>query len=56
MKNVAVSTEDGAFAVFSRPPPGDLATQGKSGGGGGGGWVAELPIIWLESFSQFAAL
>ena len=55
MKNVAVSTEDGAFAVFSRPPPGDFATQGKPGGGGGG-WVAELPIIWLESFSQFAAL
>ena len=54
MKNVAVSTEDGAFAVFSRPHPWEFAIQGKTEKGGGG--VAELPIIWLESFSQFAAL
>ena len=56
MKNVAVSTEDGAFAVFSRPHPWEFAIQGKTERGGGGGGGAELPIIWLESFSQFAAL
>ena len=43
MKNVAVSTEDGAFAVFSRPHPWEFAIQGKTekgvGGGGGGGGV-----------------
>ena len=39
MKNVAVSTEDGAFAVFSRPHPWEFAIQGKTekGVGGGGG-------------------
>ena len=29
MKNVAVLTEDGAFAVFFRPHPREFATQGK---------------------------
>ena len=44
MKNVAVLTEDGAFALFFRPNPGGLAIQGKKNGndrgsarGGGGG-------------------
>ena len=27
MKNVAVLTEDGAFALFFHPPPGDLTAQ-----------------------------
>ena len=27
MKNVAVLTEDGAFALFFRPTPGDLTAQ-----------------------------
>ena len=49
MKNVAVSTEDRAFALFFRPHPGGFAIQGKKnanargspkvGGGGGGGWM-----------------
>ena len=29
MKNVAVLTEDGAFALFFRPHPGGFAIQGK---------------------------
>ena len=46
MKNVAVLTEDGAFAVFFRPHPREFAIHGKkkgqfpgvSPGGGEGGW------------------
>ena len=49
MKNVAVLTEDGAFALFFRPHPREFAIQGKKnanaqgsarggGGGGGGSW------------------
>ena len=50
MKNVAVLTEDGAFALFLRPHPREFAVQGKKnanarasarergvGGGGGAG-------------------
>ena len=29
MKNVAVLTEDGAFALFFRPHPGDLPSKAK---------------------------
>ena len=43
MKNVAVLTEDGVFALFFRPHPGEFAIQGKkianargSARGGGG--------------------
>ena len=47
MKNVAVLTEDGAFALFFRPHPQEFASQGKknanacglTGGGGGCGWA-----------------
>ena len=55
MKNVAVLTEDGAFAVFFRPHPGgfdssrvhtprNLQSRAKKkgsarGGEGGGGWA-----------------
>ena len=49
MKNVAVLTEDGAFALFFRPHPREFAIQGKkkmlmsggqpTGGGGGRGWA-----------------
>ena len=47
MKNVAVLTEDGAFAVFFRPHPREFATQGKKmpmpgrqpGGRGCRGWA-----------------
>ena len=46
MKNVAVLTEDAAFALFFRPHPREFAIQGKKNanaqgsarGGGGGGW------------------
>ena len=60
MKNVAVLTEDGAFALFFRPHPGgfesprprESAFQGKKilmpggqpGGGGGGGGWAQLEL------------
>ena len=47
MKNVAVLTEDGAFALFFRPHPGEFGIQskkkanvrGQHGRGGGEGWV-----------------
>ena len=42
MKNVAVLTEDGAFALFFRPHPGDLQKNANAWGsprGGGGCWV-----------------
>ena len=49
MKNVAVLTEDGAFAVFFRPHPGGFDSSrvptpgnlppGVSPGGGEGGWA-----------------
>ena len=45
-KNVAVLTEDGAFALLFRPHPGEFAVQGKKknanargSAGGGGGWA-----------------
>ena len=54
MKNIAVLAEDGAFALFFRPHPGDLTAQespppgiwapaggqpGKGGGGRGAGGI-----------------
>ena len=48
MKNVAVSTEDGAFAVFSRPHPWEFAIQGKTEKGGGGGWL-NSPLYDLKA-------
>ena len=43
IKNVALLTEDGAFALFFRPHPGGFAIQGKKmlipGGQPGGGGV-----------------
>ena len=44
MKNVAVLTEDGAFALFFRPHPREFAIQGKKnanawGQPAGGGWA-----------------
>ena len=48
MKNVAVLTEDGAFASFFVPTPGNLPSKAKKmlmpggqigEGGGGGGWA-----------------
>ena len=46
MKNVAVLTEDVAFALFFRPHPGDLPSKAKknanargSACGDGAGWV-----------------
>ena len=44
MKNVAVLTEDGAFALFSRPHPGGfdssrVPTPGWGGGGLGAGGI-----------------
>ena len=44
IKNVAVLTEDGAFALFFRPHPREFAIQGKKNANargsarGGGGW------------------
>ena len=43
IKNVAVLTEDGAFALFFRPHPREFAIQGKKNanarGSAWGGWV-----------------
>ena len=45
MKNVALLTEDGAFALFFLPHPGGFAIQGKKNANsrgsarGGGGWA-----------------
>ena len=47
IKNVALLTEDGAFALFFRPHPREFAIQGKkmliprgsARGGGGGAWA-----------------
>ena len=46
MKNVAVLTEDGAFAVFFRPHPGgfDKSRVPPQEGGGGGGLVAQVEL------------
>ena len=49
MKNVAVLMEDGAFALFFRPHPGDLtAIQGKKNANGQGltgeGGLARLEL------------
>ena len=49
MKNVAVLTEDGAFALFFRPHPGEfdsssVPTPGNLGGGGGAGRWAQLEL------------
>ena len=51
MKNVAVLTEDGAFALFFRPHPREFAIQGKKNanarGEPGGGGVAVRCCNWL---------
>ena len=41
MKNVAVLSEDGAFALFFRPHPREFAIQGKKNANarGSGGWA-----------------
>ena len=56
MKNVAVLTEDGAFALFFRPHPWEFAIQGKKmlmpgGGGGGAGrrWNWLMHKGWIDS-------
>ena len=56
MKNVAVLTEDGAFALFFRPHPWEFAIQGKKmlmpgGGRGGAGrrWNWLMHKGWIDS-------
>ena len=57
MKNVAVLTEDGAFALFFRPhpggfhssrvpPPGNLPSKAKGGGGRGERGLGTAGIDW----------
>ena len=46
MKNVAVLTEDGAFAVFFRPHPREFAIQGEKKKGNSRGSARGAGFWW----------